>query len=286
MHITPLLLFTSSFSSSMVHIAQEMHSLVNIVDSPTLLKEKFEFDILLRYNKEFAGCTFVIQNGIGIHEKNNGKEITTQSLPNSRFTTDSSVFYSPSIFSQLSSNIRKQLNFISPFPVATLNLNIQCKVAYSLSNRDSMFTFADSTRLANLKDCVLILPPFLLKPSYSLSSKSFCYGRDSSLTFNVGNWNDIQHEIRHFRNSPYFSQTIENQLLSTDWYYSYYKNDKNSTVYRLLGMIRGGFISEYTVFHVIQNRTDDSIKEFIEICTVSTYYHDFFRSHMSNYIVL
>ena len=149
----------------------------------------------------------------------------------------------------------------------------------------------DDALLPDFASCELILPPFLTTaPSHTQTPSQpsdFCYGTDRKVRQRVGNWGDIQHEVRWMDSRPYWQQSLREVLESEKWYYPYYRGSAaNSGVYRVVGSLRAGFVSVYAVRDACNASTASTtstanLRELAGVVAVDAYTHAYFCSHLS-----
>ena len=153
---------------------------------------------------------------------------------------------------------------------------------------------SDASLLPDFSSCELILPPFLTASPPHLQTPSqpadFCYGTDRQVRERVGNWGDIRHEVRWMDSRPYWQQSVREVLESEKGYYPYYRGSvANSAVYRVVGRLRAGFVSVYSVRDVCLECANNStstastanLRELAGVVAVDAYTHAYFHSHLS-----
>lgn len=85
---------------------------------------------------------------------------------------------------------------------------------------------------------------------------------------------------------PYWKQSLCEVLASEEWYYPYYRGSANSVVYRVMGVVRAGFVSVYSVCDACHSLPVNSthtanLRELAGMVAVDVYSHAYFRSHLS-----
>lgn len=263
LNITPLLVFTSSFSSAFTHLIADLHPVYVVTEPNSDIRHQLEMRLLL---KEYSNVLVV---------------------SNSMYPQDaakySSPFLDPTTFTQLSSRIHSFIHSSpppSPRISNQLDLTIQFRVAYSLTKEESFFSCSEASLLPDMKDSILILPPFLTSlPPPSDNSQDFCYGKERQVQNIVVNWGDIIHEMKFYKNRSFFQLSLEERLRSTEWYYPFFRGSVQGTnVYRISGALRSGMVSAYRILEIYP----EGEQELIELCAVESFYHSFFLNNLSS----
>lgn len=276
LHITPLLLFTSSYTTSLLHLHAALSPLFLLTETPRSLPDQFELSLLLTQNPSFSSSLLLVRN--------------TPPLPTP--LSPSSLLPPSSLLASLTSHFLSHLTSPTPTPPPpTLDPFTQLRVAYSLTTEESFLSRSDTSLLPDFSSCELILPPFLTTPPPHLHTPSqpsdFCYGTDRQVRERVGNWGDIQHEVRWMDSRPYWQQSVREMLESEKGYYPYYRGSvANSAVYRVVGRLRAGFVSVYSVRDACvacanNANSTANLRELAGVVAVDAYTHAYFGSHLS-----
>lgn len=86
---------------------------------------------------------------------------------------------------------------------------------------------------------------------------------------------------------PYWQQSLREVLESEKWYYPYYRGSAaNSTVYRVVGSLRAGFVSVYSVRDACKAckasaTSTANLRELAGVVAADAYAHAYFHSHLS-----
>lgn len=129
----------------------------------------------------------------------------------------------------------------------------------------------------------MILPPFLtakpIIPEHSCDP-AFITNRP---IHQVGNWNDISHELLYYKNTPLLCQTYETLLSNSQWYYPAYQNaPSGSGLYHFTSLLRSHYLSEFSLRDMLMERRIPR-EELAEMVSVDQYYNLFFTKHLSTF---
>ena len=86
---------------------------------------------------------------------------------------------------------------------------------------------------------------------------------------------------------PYWQQSVREMLESEKGYYPYYRGSvANSAVYRVVGRLRAGFVSVYSVRDACiacanNANSTANLRELAGVVAVDAYTHAYFGSHLS-----
>ena len=259
LHITPLLLFTSSFTSAVTHLISETHALCVVTEPNPDIRFQIELNQLCQNLSNLLVVSNSIESTVPIR--------------------CSSLSFDPSLLSRISSNLQSL-----PTPPPTINIQldrkIQSSVVYSPVKEETMISCLGDVDSPSFSDAVLILPPFLTNPLSHDSSQGLSYGRDTQDLFIVAHWVDIQHEMRFYQSKPYFQTSLKDRLRCSLWYYPYYQGSaQNTNGYRVYGAIRSGFVSAYEVMEWYP----EGRKELFDFCALELCYHSYFKEHLGKF---
>lgn len=265
LHITPLLLFTSSYASSILALASSLSPLFIVTETPPSLPYQYALSCVLKENPHIASSLLLLSN--------------TPS-PCS-FSLSDSVLCPSATLAQLTAHYRAELASESPCrSPQPLAVSTQLKVAYSLSSEDSL-PLSESVDFAQ---CELVLPPFLTASPPHAQTPShpsdFCYEVERSPRQRVANWGDIEHEVRWMDRCGCWSASLEACLGREGWCEYYRGSSRASSVYRVVERVRGRFVSVYSVCDVCKER-GDGLSELAEVVAMDAYYHSFLASRLS-----
>ena len=258
LNITPLLLFTSSFTSLMTKLIAELHPLFVVTEPNPDIRYQLELNRLCK-------------------DPSNHKILVVSNAIESSIPIRCSSLSADSYFiSRISSNLQTL-----PIPPSHMDIQldkkIQSSVVYSPSKEETMISCLGDTDSPSFVDAALILPPFLTNPPPRDSSQGLAYGRDTQDVFIVAHWVDIQHEMRFYQSKPYFQMSLKDRLRCSEWYYPYYRGSaQNTNSYRVCGAIRSGFISVYELMEWYP----EGRKELFDFCALELYYHSYFSDHL------
>lgn len=281
LHITPLLLFTSSLSNAITSIVNEMHPLFLLADHFSDLRLSTEFSQLATESPSISNLLLHINNAHAFLPS------TPLSLHSPFLSADDFMSLSQAAFSSLSDLLTLLPTY--RLPTTPLHASLQSKVAYSLQLEKSFLSRTDLSESIGFDSCVLILPPFLLL-HHQQQQHSITPGNDSDFTYQterramhvVANWGDIHHEIRYHHLQQFQSVPIEASLHCSDSIYPYIRNAvATSTLYRLTMQLACGFVSEYSLLEHCQCHLEDHQKELAQLLAVRSYYRFYFARHSS-----
>lgn len=258
LNITPLLLFTSSFTSAVTKLISETHPLFVVTEPNPDIRYQVELN---RLCKDVSNPKILV---------------VSNSIESSIPIRCSSLSADPYFLSHIASNLQTL-----PIPPAHVDIQldkkIQSCVVYSPSKEETMVSCLNDLDSSSLADTALILPPFLTNPLSHDSSQGLAYGRDTQDVFIVAHWVDIQHEMRFHQSKPYFQMSLKDRLRCSEWYYPFYQGSaQNTNGYRVYGALRNGFVSAYEILEWYP----EGNKELLDFCALELYYHSYFKEHL------
>ena len=256
LHITPLLLFTSSFTSTVTNLISEFHPLYVVTEPNPDIRFQAELNQICKDLSNIIVVNNLMESSIPIR--------------------CSSLSADPSFISRISFNLQSL-----PIPPSHLDVQldkkIQSCVVYSPSKEETMVSCLGDADSPSFDDVELILPPFLTNPLSHDSSQGLSYGRDTQDLYIVAHWVDIQHEMRFYQSKPYFQMKLKDRLRCSQWYYPFIQGSaQNTNGYRVYGDIRNGFVSVYEIMDLYP----EGKKELFDFCAMELYYHSFFKDHL------
>ena len=177
-----------------------------------------------------------------------------------------------------------------------MNTSIQKRISYSPLQEDSFYSRSSNSFSSDLTNCTLILPRFLtlsqelkestqstesiLSTSVSERENDFCYGKQREVV-RVANWDDIHHELFYFHSSPFSQHSLQDQLLSQEWYFQFYHEFTNGkNLHRILPYLSSQYVSEYTVYEWVQN-SNIPLEMYSSLLSLLHFYSSFFQKHSS-----
>lgn len=277
MSINPLLIFTSSLSTALSQFIKQTHSLLVFADSFTDIRHQSELLLLLRNNPDIKSRFILMSNHPPL--------IVEARFFSYSFLFLESIYMSSESYAYYTNRFLSLLLLPQTKNIRSLDSMVQLKVVYSLGTEESFYSRHESTVLIDFSDCVLILPPFLTETTiHEGQSSDFCYGRNGK-QHRVANWGDIHHELSYSHHQ--FHSTYHNMLTNNQWYYPYYLYSPDSKgLYHMIGLIRAGYISEYTVYEWIQSLAIPA-ERLAEVVSINQYYAAYLEKHLSIiYLVL
>ena len=265
LHITPLLLFTSSFATSILALDASLSPLFIVTETPPSLRYQYALSCLIEENPHIASSLLLMSN----------------TPPPCSFVLSDSVLCPSSTLAQLTAHYRTELASEVPRSSLPLDVSTQLKVAYSLTTEDSLASGVESVDFAQ---CELVLPPFLTTPQPHTQTPShpsdFCYATDRPVRQRVANWGDIDHEVRWMERAGCWSASLEAWLGRGGWCEYYRGSSPTNSVYRVAEHVRGRFVSVYSVRDACEER-GDGLGELAELVGMNAYYHSFLASRLS-----
>ena len=297
LHITPLLLFTSSLSNAITGIMNEMYPVYLIADHFSDLRFFTEFSQLKQDNAVLISCLLEVNNSLVISLP------SPLSLDSPFLSAEHFNILTRSTYTSIQKYHQSQLqpqqpqpqqslsspvSSVQPLPTVSLSTRLQSKVSYSLQLEQSFLSNTDLSEMIDLDSCVLILPPFLLaQPQHTtqpINASDFTYQTERHAMHIVANWGDIQHEIQYQSSHSCYgkSMIVENSLHCSEGFYPYIRNTiPNSSLYRLTMQLAGGWISEFLILEKSGCHFEEHAKELAQILAVREYYRMYFANHAS-----